>query len=307
MRFYVGVTDDSWFQFLSSRPDIDEVNFWQPGGLHRLRQIEQGALFLFKLHGRDGPIAGGGYFSYQTEFPLSVVWRYFGEKNGTSSLADFIRLVSRRRRTPPNVGEIPRVGCIMLTQPFFFGKDERVSGIPGWHPNTQPGRYYDTDEPEGRRLHEQVMMSLRGIPTAVFEEPVEPEARYGRRRLRDGPAIFRSRVTDAYGRRCAVTRERVLPVLEAAHIKPYALAGPNVVQNGLLLRADIHKLFDDGYATVRGEPGGYRFAVSRKIKAEFDNGQQYLDLDTRPLARPQSSIEYPSPEFIAWHNAKFKG
>ena len=51
-------------------------------------------------------------------------------------------------------------------------------------------------------------------------------------------------MTDAYERRCAVTGEKTLPVLEAAHIRPYALLGPHRVNNGLLLRSDLHKLFD---------------------------------------------------------------
>jgi predicted restriction endonuclease len=57
-------------------------------------------------------------------------------------------------------------------------------------------------------------------------------------------------VTDAYGRSCAVTREHSLPVLEAAHIRPCAQAGAHDVRNGLLLRSDLHRLFDIGYVTV---------------------------------------------------------
>ena len=57
-------------------------------------------------------------------------------------------------------------------------------------------------------------------------------------------------VTDAYQRKCAVTGERTLPALEAAHIKPFAEGGSHNPQNGLLLRRDIHALFDGGYVTV---------------------------------------------------------
>src|SRR5690606_25199343 len=55
---------------------------------------------------------------------------------------------------------------------------------------------------------------------------------------------------DAYQTRCAVTGQRARPVLEAAHIKPFALTGPNTRSNGLALRADVHQLFDLGYVTV---------------------------------------------------------
>ena len=79
-------------------------------------------------------------------------------------------------------------------------------------------------------------------------------------------------VTDAYNRRCAVTGERTLPVLQAAHIKPYAESGPNRVSNGLLLRSDLHILFDRGYVTINRD---YRLEVSPRIREEFENGRQY--------------------------------
>jgi putative restriction endonuclease len=79
-------------------------------------------------------------------------------------------------------------------------------------------------------------------------------------------------VTDAYERRCAVTGEKTLPVLEAAHIKPYAQNGPHRVDNGSLLRSDLHKLFDLGYVTVTPD---LRVRVSRRLKAEWHNERTF--------------------------------
>jgi len=31
MKGFIGVTDNDWFEFLSQQPEIDEVNFWEPG------------------------------------------------------------------------------------------------------------------------------------------------------------------------------------------------------------------------------------------------------------------------------------
>ena len=84
----------------------------------------------------------------------------------------------------------------------------------------------------------------------------EPGSRYGEPRLiqpRLGQATFRIAVLDAYGRACAVTGEHSLPALEAAHIRSYAESGPHEICNGLLLRADLHRLFDTGYVTVTPE------------------------------------------------------
>jgi putative restriction endonuclease len=93
-----------------------------------------------------------------------------------------------------------------------------------------------------------------------------------------GQGTFRIMVTDAYQRRCAVTRERTLPALDAVHIKPYNDSGSHDVRNGLLLRSDIHKLFDTGYVTISLD---YRFDVSRRIKEEFENGRDYYALHAR--------------------------
>lgn len=63
---------------------------------------------------------------------------------------------------------------------------------------------------------------------------------------RQGQPLFRQELLRAYGGRCAVTGCDAEPVLEAAHIVPYRGSHTNVVGNGLLLRADIHALFDRG-------------------------------------------------------------
>ncbi len=93
------------------------------------------------------------------------------------------------------------------------------------------------------------LQTARGIPLAVHEE----EVRYGRPVItlpRLGQGSFRVLVTDAYDRRCALTNERTLPALDAAHIKPYSAEGTHRVDNGLLMRRDLHALFDRGYVTV---------------------------------------------------------
>ena len=87
-----------------------------------------------------------------------------------------------------------------------------------------------------------------------------------------GQGIFRVSVLDACDRACAVTGEHSLPVLEAAHIMPYADGGTHDVTNGLLLRSDIHRLFDLGYVTVTPE---YRFKVSDALAEDFHNGRTY--------------------------------
>jgi predicted restriction endonuclease len=106
-------------------------------------------------------------------------------------------------------------------------------------------------------------------------------------------------VTDSYDRRCAATGERTLPVLEAAHIKPYADGGAHAVTNGLLLRSDLHTLFDRGYLTITP---GYRLEVSRRIREEYENGRDYYALNGRELRPPRSENARPDPLLLDWHN-----
>ena len=112
----------------------------------------------------------------------------------------------------------------------------------------------------------------------------EQTARYGTPitiRPRLGQGAFRVEVTDAYSRRCAITGEKTLPALEAGHIRPYAKSGPHEIRNGLLLRSDIHNLFDLGYLTVTTD---YKVEVSRRIKEEYDNGRHYYALHGQTLS-----------------------
>lgn len=105
---------------------------------------------------------------------------------------------------------------------------------------------------------------------------------------------------DAYSRRCAITGEKVVPTLEAAHIVPCRDGGEHRVDNGLLLRRDVHALFDRGYITVTPD---FEIRVSQRLKDEFDNGRDYLRLDgSRLRIIPKSSHDRPNFEFLHWHN-----
>jgi putative restriction endonuclease len=99
-----------------------------------------------------------------------------------------------------------------------------------------------------------------------------------------------------------VTTERTLPALEAAHIREireYSDVPEHLIRNGILFRADIHKLFDRGYVTVTP---GYHFEVSRRIKEEFENGRDYYRLHGSRIRLPQNPAEHPAADALIWHN-----
>jgi len=97
-------------------------------------------------------------------------------------------------------------------------------------------------------------------------------------------------VTDAYERKYAVTNERTLPALDAAHVKPYSESDEHTVHNGILLRKDIHALFDFGYIKVTPS---LVVEVSHRIKEDFENGREYYNLHGNRMRAPDNPDNIP--------------
>ncbi len=303
MKLYVGVTDKDWYEFLAQMPR-EEVNFWSPSGSTTFKVLQPNELFLFKLHSPQNYIVGGGFFVSHSKLPFSLAWDAFGINNGAPDLDTCLSRVRKYRKTDePD----PVIGCNILASPFFFPVQEWIPVPPSFKLNIVQGKGYSTEEGDGQTLLAQVWDLLqRTIPVDVRNEAptmIYEGAKHGvpyLTRPRLGQGAFRVLVTDAYSRRCALTGERTLPVLDAAHIRPYACDGPHDPQNGLLMRTDLHKLFDRGYITVRPN---LTIDVSPRIHKEFSNGQIYYALQDQPLAVvPLKKSEQPSPDFLRWHN-----
>ncbi len=307
MRLFVAVTDYDWFRLHAAKSNVEEVNFWRPSPTASFKALSIGEPLLFKLHSPRNFIAGGGFFTKFVHLPLRLAWETFGDGNGVRSLHEARTRIAQYRRAPIARNEDPDIGCIILSEPFFFPEEMWIPVPSDFSLNIVSGKGYSTQEQAGKELWAQIIERLQllaasrvdaGTATiAAIESP-----RYGNPvpvRPRLGQGAFRVVVTDAYERRCAITRERTLPVLEAAHIKPYSEGGIHDLPNGLLLRSDLHRLFDLGYMTV--DPDERRLLVSRRIREEFENGREYYALHGRELATPADSSALPSRENLAFH------
>ena len=299
MDFWVGITDHDWFTFLSEL-NPDEVNFWSPSA-KKFRAIGENSLFLFKLHSPYNYIVGCGLFTRYVRLPLSLAWDTFGEKNGAPNYASLLRLVQQYRK---DSSFDPEIGCIILVEPFFFEEQDWIPQPKSWASNIVTGKRYSTQDADGLNLWEQVQERLQHIAIDdAIPSAIHTAARFGPEAVihpRLGQGAFRALVTDSYYRRCAVTNERTLPALEAAHIKPYSLQGPHEVRNGLLLRSDIHRLFERGYLTITSE---MEIVVSSRIREEYENGHEYYAYDGHRLAVvPRRTTDRPSEEYLDWHN-----
>jgi putative restriction endonuclease len=266
--------------------------------------LAPGEPFLFKLHSPKNFIVGGGHFVRHSPLPASLAWDAFGEKNGVASYRELLSRVRRYRKEDDSVD--PVIGCNVLAEPFFFGREQWIPVPTSWAPNIVQGKTYDSMTSEGAALWREVQQSV-AYHAGVAESSVEAEDTDSNRfsseyltRSRLGQGAFRVLVIDAYQRRCAVTGEKTLPVLEAAHIKPYANQGPHQVSNGILLRSDLHKLFDVGYVTVTPD---LTLEVSPRLREEWHNGREYYAHHGQPLSfMPTEASNRPRVEYLRWHN-----
>jgi putative restriction endonuclease len=303
MKFWVGVTDNQWFKYLSeTRPD--EVNFWQPSATPPFTSAPTGLPFLFKLKRPYNHIAGGGFFVTYSRLPLSLAWEIFGQKNGCRSIDELRGLIY-----PLTAGnrKDDDIGCTVLANPFFIEEKAWIAEPPGWSPNIVRGKMYDTTEAAGNDIWLSIQARLSLLPlestqSSEIIKAAETCEKYGSPieiRPRIGQSSFRILVTEAYRRRCAITGEKTLVALEAAHIVPYSDEGLHDVSNGLLLRADFHRLFDVGLVGVTPD---LHIRVSPRIRESWFNGKVYYQLDGKPLSTvPVHPSMRPDPDRLDWH------
>lgn len=302
----IAITDYGWYQFLSRRRYWDEVNFWTPSAHHSFR-APAFSPFMFKLKAPHNAVAGFGFFARYAALPDWLAWECFGEGNGCQTLDDMRQRVQGIRRRISYTGSepLPQIGCIVVVNAVFFARGEWVTQPADWPVRTLRPTRYDLEHGEGERVWTECLQRLHADERDVAtpsEVGRETQQTYGPPTLvrpRLGQGAFRVTVTEAYGRACAITGEHSLPALEAAHIRPLAKQGSHDVRNGLLLRADLHRLFDQGYVTVTRDR---RLEVSNRLRVDYRNGRSYYPLHGRPISVPGRPEEQPDPELLEWHN-----
>jgi len=301
----IAITDFDWYTFLSQRRSWDEVNFWKPTTTQRFRAPEFSP-FFFKLKAPYRAIAGFGYFARYSELPEWLAWDCFGPANGSASFEEMharLEKIRTKIKAAPQPG-ILQIGCIVVVNATFFSREEWVPQPRDWAESNLRHEVYDLDVGEGARVWEECLARVQSREVRVEElEAADPSARYGSPVLihpRLGQGAFRVSVTEAYNRACAVTEEHSLPALEAAHIRPFAKEGPHEVRNGLLLRADIHRLFEQGirHRYTRLHAGRSAIAcdtTTRMVEAII----RFAAVES--LCRCWKT-KRPTSDLLAWHN-----
>jgi putative restriction endonuclease len=246
---------------------------------------------------------------------VSEAWTIWGTANGVASEAELLaRAQAYRARTAAPTDPDPTIGCVILRNIFFADRGDEWPEPPHWARNivTQAGyAQTDTDAHPDREYVEQAFAALQHRTRVDYAwEPdlrgVELEwdgPRYGQPALvrpRMGQGHFKRAVADAYRHRCAVTASATFPSLEAAHIQPFADGGAHAVSNGLLLRTDVHRLYDRGYLSIDAD---LRLRVSPQLRSHGWNGREFYEREEAGyrIAAPDDPTNRPNRDALAWH------
>lgn len=144
-----------------------------------------------------------------------------------------------------------------------------------------------------------VTAALIGLPVGEFDPNADQDNRLtvlAEVKRRQGGPRFRRALLHAYEGRCAMTRYDAPPALEAAHIIPYRGPQTNHPANGLLLRADMHDLFDLGLVAV--DTDSMRLQLAGELA-----GTEYEQYEGRQLWLPHDESARPSLEALERHRA----
>ncbi len=306
----VAVTDKRWSDFLRARDHLTEANFWTPSGAG-FQALTAGEPFLFKTHAPDNRLVGKGFLSGFVKLKVSEAWRFFGEGNGRASREEMLVDVNRYRRGKA-WDDDPEVGCILLRNLFFAAPGSEL-GPPVEFSRGGIVRYkkYDLEASDGAHVGsalEELLSTVRLDAAWSDDEAVREVAgpTHGLPRLttpRMGQEAFKGLILGAYHRHCAISGSRIGPVLQAAHIRPVKDGGLHRVPNGMLLRSDVHKLFDDGYLAVDSR---FRLRVSPRLRSDFGNGDEFYVKDRTAIDLPRRKADLPDSDALSWHiDAKF--
>jgi hypothetical protein len=133
------------------------------------------------------------------------------------------------------------------------------------------------------------------------DPPDERRSELSRRAIREGAATFRNEQMKLWNQKCAATGCNIREALDAAHIFRYLGEHTNRPDNGILLRADIHKLFDRNLIAVEETEGQLVWRVSTRLV-----GSDYATLHGRLLASGSGVSAFPHRELLARHLKELK-
>jgi putative restriction endonuclease len=266
-----GIYKPAWSQYALSARQVLKSRYPEKGPLFR----EDGSWSYGYFQENDDPAARD---SEATNRGLMLCWR------------DSVPVgVMRQTRPKPNV----RYQVLGLA--LVVGWDGGYFFLEGFGPDglAHPGGRWSEIELLSAEQEDVASASQAFDPGSTIDARERVLAQIVRRR---GQREFREKLLTAYNLQCAITGCGLVEVLEAAHIVPYMGPTTNDVQNGLLLRADIHTLFDLGLVAVAPESFEVLLAPALRLTTYGELAGIHIRLPLDPYQRPNN-------EALALHRA----
>lgn len=270
-----------------------EIVLWRLAGRYLISRIRPGDLIAFSV---GGVIVGVAVYSYSLSLGYADAWKEFGPGLGVKTIDGLEQLVDCKRRQAG--ADTPAIiTCRVVTD--FSRLDASFLDLTDL-PRAESGGRLSMATDLGQQIVTRWQAHQRqriGLEDASLVTP-DPEVRSRRSEIRPGQRLFHDRAMTNYEGACIVSGETAAPALIAAHIHPFAISGNHDLTNALLLRSDLHPLFDQGYWTI-GRDGRVRF--SSKFQEDYPNSRYALIYGDRWLKALRVAPVGPSRDMLDWH------
>ena len=295
--FAIAPTDIGWFQFLKENKHFNDVNFWTPTPWN-ITRLNSNDKFYFMLKSPIRKIGGFGIFKKYSNHNLNEAWALFGYGNGCASKEELIkRLDDYKAKNSQDKTSVANteIGCISLSNVEFWEEDAYIDLAEtniDFSSNIVKLKYYTTED-----FNTSVSTNEENGYILV---DMDSEKLKKARMITDrkGQSNFKLLVSTAYNNKCCITGETIPELLEAAHIQPYINQTSNHVQNGILLRSDIHKLYDNNLIYI---DESFIVHTSSMLQSNY-----YKQFHNKTISLPSDTIKYPSKDALKSRHDEFR-
>ncbi len=295
--FAISPTDIEWFKFLRTEGLNSEINFWTPTPWN-VSRLASGDKLYFMLKSPIRKIGGYGQFVEYKNMSVNDAWNKYGFKNGCTSKQELIERLDKYKASNSSDERSvtdSEIGCIVLTNAVYYD-DDKFLDLDNYEIDFSRFivkiKYYNENDPL-EIATQSTLKEFELLPTSI--EKLKKSRLVTERK---GQGNFRAIITTAYSNKCCITSETTPELLEAAHIQPYFDENSNHVKNGLLLRVDLHKLYDNGLLYI---DESFKIHISSEVKSEF-----YRKLNGTKIRLPENNNLHPSKEALKSKKFEFR-
>ncbi len=287
--FAISPTDINWFNFLKENKHSNNVNFWTPTPWN-ISKLKIGDKFYFMLKSPIRKIGGFGIYNAYNNYSLDQAWDFFGYGNGCASKEELInKLDDYKAKNSQDKSSVTKtqIGCISLSNVEFWDEENWIDLAEtdiDFSKSIVKLKYYTTDD---------FNSSISTIEENGYTLVNMDSEKLKKTRMvseRKGQSYFKLIVSTAYNNRCCVTGEITPELLEAAYIQPYMNETSNHIQNGLLLRSDIHRLYDNNLLYIDED---FTIHISSKLISDY-----YKNFNNTKIKLPTQNFKLPSKDAL---------